>query len=209
MFFFYALSKGQLALMTTLIAMGPMVTTILSLVFLHETLKFNQAIGVGTILFAGVLLVLPDRKLLQKSRNYSWVVWGGLTAISMGTADFLTKISTNMIGAPSHLFYLSLILPLISLFNFLIDKPGRKLPKITKGNLLPTLFGTSIMWIGSLLFFLAFDYGPASLIAPVASTFSILTVLLAVIFLKEKITLRQMIGVVLAVTGVMLVAMGY
>jgi len=205
MFLFYALSKGTLALTATIVAMNPLFSVFLSILFLKEHLTISQLIGVVIILSGGLLIALPSRKVLKKTKDWSWLIWGTATAVSIGIGDFLTKVSVNKIGAYSHLFYISLIFQLLSVANYLIDKKGRNLPKVSKANFLPTLSGTAILWFGSLLYFLSFDYGPASLITPVASTYSILTVILAVTFLKEKITLKQALGIFFAVAGVILI----
>ncbi|MCL4375125.1 DMT family transporter [Patescibacteria group bacterium] len=206
LFFLYAISKGELALTSTLVATSPVVTTVLSLIFLHETMRLHQGLGVVLVILAGLLLTLPVGRPRRSVTGSHWVVWGTLTALALGASDFLAKLSTNWIGAPSHLFFLAIVLQLVSVFNYLIDRPGRALPALSRSNFLPTILGTVILWVGSLLYFLAFDHGPVSLIAPVASTYTILTVTLAVIFLKEKFSLRQGIGIGLAVVEVILIS---
>lgn len=207
MLIFYALSRGKLALTGTVVSLYPMTTVILSSVFLKEQISAGQFLGIGSILLGGVLLALPERKK-QAFHDLSWFWWGAATAISIGTGDFLTKLSTNMIGAHSHLFFIAIIFQFLSVANYLIDQKGRQLPKFSQENFLPTLLGLFILWGGSLLFFLSFDFGPASLITPVSSIYPALMVILAVIFLKEKITPRQGLGVAAAVLGTVLIGVG-
>lgn len=207
MLLLYALSKGKLALTGTLVALAPVVTTILSITFLNEQPKTWQSAGIISVISGALLLAYPDKKDLKNITTYGWIFWGLLTAFATGTGDFLTKISVNMIGANSHIFFLALTMPFVLIVNFLIDKKGRTPPKLSVSKLLPTITGSAILFFGSLFYFLSFDHGPASLISPVASFYSILTVILAIIFLKEKINLRQGIGVVLGVLGVILIGL--
>jgi drug/metabolite transporter (DMT)-like permease len=58
--------------------------------------------------------------------------------------------------------------------------------------------------------FLSYSYGVAgayaSIVAPIGSAFALVSILLAKIFLKEKISLNQMIGMAAIVSGVVLIA---
>ncbi len=56
LFFYSALSKGNASLVVPLTALYPLITIILSLVILKESLSFYQIIGIVFALVAGVLL---------------------------------------------------------------------------------------------------------------------------------------------------------
>jgi transporter family protein len=61
---------------------------------------------------------------------------------------------------------------------------------------------------GMVTFYLALDRGQASLVAPVIGLYPALAALLSVAFLSERLTAVQAAGVLLAVTGVVLVGAG-
>lgn len=67
------------------------------------------------------------------------------------------------------------------------------------------LFG--ICWgIGTVTFVLALKYKPANTAVPLTALYPLITVILAIIFLKETITLKICIGVILAViAGILLI----
>jgi uncharacterized membrane protein len=48
--------------------------------------------------------------------------------------------------------------------------------------------------------------GDAILITPIASALSIVTITLAIIFLKEKVTKLQGVGIIIAIAGIILTA---
>ncbi len=54
--FFAALEQGKASTVITLSALYPLVTIILSILFLHEKLSLRQGIGIGFALVASVLL---------------------------------------------------------------------------------------------------------------------------------------------------------
>ncbi len=160
------------------------------------------------MLIASLLLTLPKDLQVRNIRNTRWFWWGMLAAASIGTADFITKLSTNEIGAYTNIFYLAIISLLLIIPLYRVDKQGRLLPKVSFKNFFPTVLGNIILWSGSLLFFLAFDYGDVSLITPISATYPAIMVLLAVFFLKEKLLNTQIFGIILAIGGVILVTLG-
>jgi len=58
--FFAALEKGNASTVITLSALYPLVTIILSIIFLHERLNRTQGVGVAFALLASVLLGWPS-----------------------------------------------------------------------------------------------------------------------------------------------------
>lgn len=204
----YALNKGKVALTGTVIAICPLFTIILSYLFLDEAISLKQILGIIIILSGVVGIGLPEKNLDQSCRNLSWLKWGLGYAALGGTADFLVKISANQIGAYSNILVLTLIYQTGSIINYLLDKKGRPLPKFSAKNFGPTIWGQILLLTGGFAFLTAFDYGPVSLISPVAGSYPVMTVLLATIFLKEKLNRRQLAGILGVVLGIVLVGLG-
>lgn len=205
--FYYCLSRGQVSLTGTVIAIYPMITIVLSHLFLGERLSPLQYLSVGLILAGGLAVAFPDKRQILHTGGLSWLPWGLAGALSLGTGDFLSKFSINKIGAYSHIFFLSLFAVGLAGVNYLIDTPNRAAPRVFARSFLPSLFGIVLHLVGALCFLLAFDYGPISLISPVSSVYPALLALLAVKFLKDKISVIQGIGIGIITTG--LIAIGF
>ena len=60
--------------------------------------------------------------------------------------------------------------------------------------------------VGTLCFFKALSVGPASIVTPLISVYPLVTVLLAVVLLRERISLVRMIGAFCAVLGLALLS---
>lgn len=206
--FFYSISRGQLSLTGTIVAGYPIITAILSYLFLNEHLTVLQYGGIALILTGGVFVALPDRTEHIKPKHSSWVLWGLLGALTIGTGDFFTKLSVNSIGSYSHMIFLALISNATSGLNYLLDKKNRKAPKIFHKSFGPTFTGLLIQLIGAFFFILAFDYGKVSLVTSVSSVYPAVMVLLAVKFLNEKITRLHIIGIGVAVCGLIIIGLG-
>jgi drug/metabolite transporter (DMT)-like permease len=221
-FFYYSISRGPISLTGTLVAAYPVLTVAWSHLFLHERLAPAQYLAVLLILAGGVTVALPRRAAIRpvpapapvrssptgNFGEYAWVPWGILGAFTLGTGDFLTKVSVERIGSHSHIFFQSLVLNLFSGLNYLVDRGSRAIPPLASRRFLPTLFGILMHLCGALLFLLAFGYGPASLVGPVSSVYPAFLALLAVRFLRETVTAKQGLGIGLIVAGLILVGVG-
>ena len=206
-FFYYSLSRGQVSLTGTVIAIYPMITVLLSYLFLGERLSGLQYLSVGLILVGGVAVAFPNKKQFLHTDGLSWLPWGLAGAFCLGTGDFLSKSSINQIGSYSHIFFLSLVAMGLSGINYIIDKPNRPVPRFFTRSFLPSFVGILLHLMGALCFLLAFDYAPVSLISPVSSVYPALLALLAVRFLKDKVNLIQGIGIGVITGG--LVSIGF
>jgi uncharacterized membrane protein len=204
-FFYYSLSRGQVSLTGTVIAIYPMITILLSHLFLGERLSALQYLAIGLILAGGIAVAFPDKRQILHTGGLAWLPWGLTGALSLGTGDFLSKFSINRIGSYSHLFFLSLAAIGLSGINYIIDTPNRAVPRVFARSFLPTLIGIALHLVGALCFFLAFDYGPVSLISPVSSVYPALLALLAIKFLKDRISVIQRIGIGVITGGLIVI----
>jgi uncharacterized membrane protein len=114
----------------------------------------------------------------------------------------------NAIGPHRNTFFLALIFNVLSALNYLVDRRGRNAPPIFTKRFLPTLVGICLHLIGALLFFSAIGRGKISLVSPVTSIYPAIFAVLAVKFLRERISLKHGFGIGLTVLGLIIVGAG-
>lgn len=203
MSYFYAISKGNLALTGTIFELYPIFTILLSFFFLHERVLLVQTVGIGLSILGGIVIAWPEHT--KKISELSWVVWGLFGAALEGIGDFFAKITVVKIGPFEQMFFLVVLFQIVSVANFTLDKKGRALPKFTLKNFFPSVVGSGLVVMGTSLLFFALQTGKASLVTPITAISPALFVTLAIIFLKEKITKRQIAGIIAVIVGVILV----
>lgn len=199
----YVISMGELSLTGTIVSAYPLSTMFFSTVLLGEKLTAFQLLFTLMIIGGVVLIGFPEK--LRGLKVESWFGLAVITALLIGFGDFLAKIVIGRIGVANYfLIYGVSYLPGLML-SFVLDKRGRRLPQIPLKDWLLALLGASMITGGGLFFFTAFSKGPASLVSPVASSYTALTVILALIFLKEKLRKVQALGVAFVVLGIILI----
>lgn len=203
--YYYIVSKGDISLTGTILSTYPLVTVICSGIFLKEQTSIVQKLAVGLTILGSVIIALPTKKGdIKKFKLEDWVIWASLGAIMMGFADFLAKIAINMSDGWTYTFTSGVSFIPVTIVLYLLDKKGRALPKFNLKKFLPTFIGVTMVEIGLVPFNLAFASGLASLAGPVSTTYVIITVILAFIFLKEKVTKIQLAGITSTVIGIIL-----
>lgn len=201
--YFYAISLGSVALVGTILSLYPLVTMFSAIVFLGERVTGTQIFWSLIILLGAVLIGLKNEP--RKSKIEKWFWFALVSAILIGLGDFVAKFVIDRIGPGNYfLLYGPGFIPGL-LVAFLVDKSGRRWPRISAPLWLLSILGVSLIVLGIGFFFTAFSKGPASLVAPISSSYAVITVVLAMIFLKEKLTKTQALGVALAVLGIIFV----
>ena len=200
--FYYALASEEVSLSGTILSAYPVATVLLSVWFLKENLKLFQFALILTIITGSMLIGWPKKRLSLKKEV--WFLFCLLTALLVGLADFLSKVVIGRVGLSGFVFLFGFgPLPGLAL-TYLWGKKGRRLPKLSSRIWFFSILGAFFMEMGNIFLFTAFSKGPASLVSPVSSIYVALTVILALIFLKEKLRPIQKIGISLMVLALLL-----
>ncbi len=205
LFFFEGMRVGTVGIVGTISAACPMLTVVLSVAFLSETLHALQVVGIALIMFC-ILVLAYDPKHRSTSRRaavllslagfFVWGIWG-----------FLVKGSVSSLGEGN----LDLLLAagyLGTTLVYLLLRRGRGTPRE------PT---TRRTWaVGAFVFLaggssavaltVAYDLGPAALVAPISGTYPIIAALAAAAFLKEKLDWRIVAALIAFGLGIVLMS---
>ncbi|MBN1502836.1 DMT family transporter [Candidatus Woesearchaeota archaeon] len=118
-----------------------------------------------------------------------------------GIADFLTSIPSRKIGSLKTLFW-SNILSLIPAAVMLIIFSEQLNISIT--NVLLLTFGALLLTFGSSNFLRSLEVGEISIVTPISASFSIVTIMLGILILRERLFVHQFVAVFTIVLGIIL-----
>lgn len=136
----------------------------------------------------------------------NWIHWSLLSAFFAGLTAILAKVGVT--GVDSNLataIRTTVILLFAWAIAFATTKPGVILEFSGRTWIFLTLSGiaTGLSW---LCYFKALQLGDASRVAPVDKLSVVFVILLAALFLKEKMTIQHLVGGVLIVSGAVVMA---
>ncbi|MCK4327769.1 MAG: DMT family transporter [Candidatus Diapherotrites archaeon] len=196
--FYKGLSKGLASIVVPIAGSWGMVTALLGLLVLHEHLTLIQLVSIATI-FAGILLTSVEMKTLKKKVFSAGVGIALLSMIGFGVASFLSYYVIADIGALSALFWAFFLSAIFFSVIAFFKKAKLRMPRPSTWPLLASVAVAEV--IGVFAFFVGIDMGMLSIVAPIVAAYTPVTVVLAYIFLHERIHLNQKIGIVLTVIG--------
>jgi len=195
--YYHALGAGAKAsTVVPLTAMYPLVTIALAVLLLRERLNGIQLGGAALSLVAIYLFNVPSVEGVVNP----WLLFALLPIGLWGVSGLLQKISTNDIsGELSALWFLAAFVPVGA--GLLLFQPLATTPTL-KVWLLVVALGLFFS-LGNYAILLAFAQdGKASIIAPLASLYPLVSVPIAILFLGEKISPRETAGIVVALISV-------
>ncbi|SNR92596.1 EamA family transporter [Desulfurobacterium atlanticum] len=134
-----------------------------------------------------------------------WLFFSILALLFWGLWGFFPKVASNYISPESILVYQTLgCLSVVILLFFL---PEFEMEFNFKGILFSFLGGVAGT-LGSLFFLYAVKTGKLSVVITITALYPMITIFLAVLLLKENLSLKQVVGIIFALVSIVLIAGG-
>lgn len=200
--YYYTINIGEISLTSSIIATYPAFTLILAYFLLHERLNTIASIGIISTVIGVISISIPTK---INFRWEKWVILSILVAIGYGISGYLQKLALGKIDNASYLIVLAIAQVIaVSIWRIFHHE---HLPKIKFDNLIYSFLGIFLFNIGNIAYFIALEKGFASIVVPLSNTYITITVILSLIYLKEKITRIQLLGIISVIIGVVLVSL--
>jgi drug/metabolite transporter (DMT)-like permease len=199
--------KGQLAVLNPVFASYSGIVALISIIAFGEALNLSSGIGLIAV-FGGIILLNTDLKGLRSKKLN---IVPGLAEV--GSAAILAAIWTigwdKFVSGQDSLSYALFMYAFMSLAAFALAKFMRVKLQGVPHNLWKFLV---LIGAGETLAYLAISWGYGatpltSIVALISGAFSVPTVILAYIFLKERITPLQIGAVCTIIAGIILISL--
>lgn len=200
--YYYALDQGEVSLTAATIATYPVITLILSYLLLNERLRSITYIGIFLTILGVLAISLPKNFSIKFGK---WVLPSVLTAIGYGVGAYLSKLVLYTINNSTYLMMLAIgQIVVVSLWKLFIKDT---IPKVKTKGFLYSLIGITLFNIGNIVYYYSLEKGYSSIVVSLSNTYIVITLILSIVWLKEKINIYQIIGILSVVVGVILVGM--
>jgi transporter family protein len=174
---------------------------LLGFLMIHETLKFSDYMGI-LIIFVGVSATIAPKKLfIDKGALYA-----NLAAFFIALNIIFVKMALPY-GSTAVLNML-FSLPAVILLPIFMKSAIKRVKAVVKKNFLLKTSAIGLNLFQTYLFFIALEIGDASKINAVYQGMLIISVLVGIIFLKERENIaRKIIGSIITIIGVIIISM--
>jgi len=199
--YYAALNRGaKAAAVVPFTALYPVVTVVLALLVLKERIGTMQWLGVGASLAAIGAFNIPD----PGAALSSWLAIALVPIILWGVAALLQKVATQEItGERATLWFLGAFVPVAAWL--MVREPLASAPSPRTWALV-LLLGFAFA-LGNFALLAAFArHGKASVIAPLAGLYPLVSIPLAMVWFGERLGGRELLGIALSLAGVVALA---
>lgn len=207
LFFFKGFEKGNVPIIAATMNLWTVFTMFFAFVLMGQRLTATQSIGV-LLIIAGATLASIDwgRIRHQKPQLSLGVKEAILGAFFFGIFWNISEIISEEIGWLSTTLLVKLgIVIFLLIFAFAKRQTLGRLNSSAKVKAVILLMGAIEVGAVSLVNY-GLTIGDAILITPIASALSIVTIMLAVVFLKDRVSKPQGLGIVMAIVGIVTTA---
>ncbi len=207
LFFFKGFEIGNVSIVAATMNLWAVFTMLFAFIFMGQRLSTLQSLGVFMII-SGVTLASLN---WSDIRNHRFQLSSGVKETVSGAFFFgvfwnISEVISEEIGwLLTTLFVKFGIILFLLLFSFLIKRELDLTKATTKTKCIVALMGIIEAGAVAIVNF-GLTIGDAILITPIASALSIVTITLAIIFLKDKVTKLQGLGMITAIAGIIVTA---
>jgi bacterial/archaeal transporter family protein len=141
----------------------------------------------------------------DSKRRWGWLVLCVIALVLWGVWGLVSKLLTDEVGSVEGQILFSFGMLPVALFG--AWKVGGRALVASRAGIAYGVGGLGLLAAaGNLCFFAALAAGPVSLVSPAISVYPLVTVVLAVFLLRERISVVQACGIVMAVAGLALLS---
>lgn len=209
-FVFYALSKGHLSISGTVFAAYPIFTILFSYFINGERLQLFHWIFVSLTILGILIVSLPREFKKGELKEKMYIIYPLAAAVAVGLSDTLSKGIIDKTSAETFLFALAFAQLPVAVGYLLVTKQSLSQFQIAVKEFNKYKFailGSFLNIMAVLFLWLAFSKTFASIASPITAAYPALLVILAIIFLKEKPSLRELLGLFITIAGIIGISM--
>lgn len=207
LFYFKALQLGDVNKITPIDKSSAVLTIILAFLFLGETPTLLMALGVIVFAIGTYLMIQKKVSESHDTKSKLWLFYAILSAIFASLTAILGKIGIQGIESNLGTAIRTIVVLIMAWIIVFIQKKHVMIKHIDrKSGVFIALSGlaTGLSW---LCYYHALQIGKASMVVPIDQLSIVVSIAFSRVFLKERLSGKAFIGLMLIVTGTMLLVL--
>ena len=198
--YFRALQLGDVNKVTPIDKSSTVLTILLAFILLGEPISLPQAAGVVGI-GAGTLLMVSKKETQSEVKGSKWFIYALLSAVFASLTSIFGKIGVENVDSNLGTAIRTIVVLVMAWLMVFITGEQKGLRQISRKSwifLILSGFATGGSW---LCYYRALQDGPASVVVPIDKLSILVTIFFSRVVLKEKLSRRAAVGLVLIVLG--------
>ena len=202
--YFKALQLGDVNKVVPIDKSSTILTMILAFIFLNEKITINMVIGMIGIAIGTYLMIQKKEGVEKVVKGKAWLIYALLSALFASLTSILGKVGIENIESNLGTAIRTIVVLIMSWIIVFATKKQSDVKKIDKRSLIFLILSGIATGASWLCYYKALQDGLASIVVPIDNLSILVTVLFAYIFLKEKLSKKSLLGLILIVVGTLL-----
>lgn len=201
--YFRALQIGDVNKVTPVDKSSTVLTMLLAFIILGEELNLLKIVCI-VLIGAGTYLMIEKKETDKQTTGKGWLFYAVLSAVFASLTSILGKIGIS--GVPSNLgtAIRTIVVLIMAWIMVFVTKKQGELKKIDRKSMLFIFLSGLTTGLSWLCYYKALQDGQASIVVPTDKLSILVTVAFSYIVLKEKLTKKSFLGLVLITAGTLL-----
>ena len=204
--FYKGLNLGKISVVVPIANVWPLIAVPISIFVLHESLNLDEAIGIFLAIIGTALVSLKydDVIKLKFNKLAAGAKFALITMVGWGVFYTAVGFLSQSLGWFWSTELAQIGVCIFMLFYLISTKTGIGFPMQAKGKFV--LFGI-LLAVSFISYSISTNLGYVAITAPITGSSPLVTVLLGMFLLKERVEKSQFAGILLIVVGIALITL--
>lgn len=199
--YFKALQLGDVNKVAPIDKSSTVLTILLAFIFLGEPVSIPQALGVVGI-GVGTLLMIAKKEVEDgKPHSKAWLVYAFLSAVFASLTSIFGKIGVENVESNLGTAIRTIVVLVMAWVMVFVTGEQKGIRSIGKKSWMFLFLSGITTGLSWLCYYRALQDGPASVVVPIDKLSILVTIVFSWIVLKEKLTPKAAVGLVLILAG--------
>ena len=199
--YFKAISTGDINKVVPLDKSSTVLTAIIAMIFLGESVTVPKVTGLIVITVGTYLMIGKKDGEPETKKGAGWFVFGALSAVFAALTSVLAKVGIrNVESNLATAIRTAVVLVMAWLTVFATGKTG-KIKETPKNELIFIVISGILTGASWICYYKALQLGEVSVVAPTDKLSIVVTVVFSYIVFKEKLTLKSFMGFLMTIVG--------
>ncbi len=199
--YFKALQLGDVNKVAPIDKSSTVLTILLVFIFLGEPLSVPQVFGIIGIGIGTLLMITKEQVKKTKPQSKSWLLFAFLSAVFTSLTSIFGKIGVENVESNLGTAIRTIVVLVMAWLMVFITGEQKDIKNIVRKDLIFLCLSGITTGLSWLCYYRALQDGPASVVVPVDKLSILVTILFSILVLKEKLSRKAVVGLVLILAG--------
>lgn len=202
--YFRALQLGNVNKVTPIDKSSTIITILLAFLLLHEMPTLWMVFGIVLLAAGTFLMIQRQESEAPVIKGRSWLFYAVLSAVFAALTSILGKVGVQGVESNLGTAIRTIVVFVVAWGIVLFQKKQILIKDVDRKSwtfIILSGLATGLSW---LCYYRALQEGKASLVVPIDKLSIVVTIAFSCIFLKEKLTKKAFVGLLLVISGTML-----